>query len=329
MKKGILFVESKYFKNKIFCEKNNQKNHFKYSKYIELKKEFERNKISLCTQDIYSFKEADFVIYLDFKKRPQGKNNYLIVREPPAIIPENHDLDKLKIYNKIFTFNDDLVDNINIHKYYNGSYNFDLVKPKKNFSTSGYCLICSNKKSNHIKENYSMRYSLIDFFEKNNLKFDLYGIGFHKKAYANKYLEFFLRNVPVLRPYENLKNYKGVVKNKREIASHYLFQFAIENSKNINGYISEKIFDSFFSDNIPVYSGSSNVKKYIPSETFIDLKAYDSIESLIEFTENLNQVSILNFKKAKEDFLNSEGVKIFDSETNSKNLVNIVLEDLI
>lgn len=327
MIKGTLYVEDNFLNNKIFCEKQNIQSYYKFSKYINIKKAFSKYNFKLDTQDITKESDADFVIYLDYLKKPIGKKNYLIVREPPVILPKNHDINTLNFFNKAFTWNDDLVNGKNIIKFQNGSYDFEKVKLKNKNYQKGYCLICSNKQSNKKNENYTTRFDIIDFFENKEIQFDLYGFGFDKRSYKSRYIEFLFNRLYFPRPKNNFKNYNGTIENKREIASRYKFQFAIENSKNIKGYISEKIFDSFFSNNIPLYSGASNISSYIPDDTFINIDEYNDIESLISFTESLSNDEITNIKKAQIEFFNSESIKNFDTFFNSEKITKHIMQD--
>ena len=251
----------------------------------------------------------------------------MIVREPPVILPKNHDINTLNLFNKVFTWNDDIVNGKNIIKFQNGSYDFEKVKLKNKNDQKGYCLICSNKQSNVRNENYTTRFNIIDFFEDKELQFDLYGYGFDRKSYKSRYIEFFFNRLNFPRPKNNFKNYKGTLENKREIGSKYKFQFAIENSKNIKGYISEKIFDSFFSSNIPLYSGASNISSYIPDDAFIKIDEFNDIESLISFTESLSHSEITNIKKAQIDFFNSESIRNFDTFFNSEKITKHIMQD--
>ena len=73
MIKGTLYVEDNFLNNKIFCEKQNIKSYYKFSKYINIKKAFNKYNFKLDTQDITKESDADFVIYLDYLKRPKGK----------------------------------------------------------------------------------------------------------------------------------------------------------------------------------------------------------------------------------------------------------------
>ena len=327
--KGTFFVEKEYLDNKIFSIQENKKNHYKYSKYISIRDGFLKKGIEINTQDISKESDTDFTIYLDYPKRILAKKKYIIVREPRIIIPNNHNYKKLNKFNKIFTYNDKLVDNTKFIKFINGSYDFSKVKKYKSESQNGYVLICRNKKSFKDGESYSLRNQIITFFESSNLTFDLYGFGWDRKNFNYKIIEVLFNRMKMKRPSSNLyKNYKGTVTNKREKTSEYLFQFSIENSNNTDGYISEKIFDAFFSNNIPIYSGAPNINDFIPKNCFINLNDFSSIKELIIYTESLNAQDIVNFKNEIDKFLISNKAKRFSVQYNSKLLINKIIDDL-
>lgn len=328
--KGTFFVDKNYLNNRIFCEDFNKNKNYSLSKYIAVKKEFEKLNIEIHTQDILPETVSDFTIYLDFLKKPVGRKNYLIVREPPIIIPENHNPLKLKCFNKVFTWNDELIDDVFFIKYYNQSYDFNKVKTI-NFSEKkeGYVLICSNKASTRFGENYTLRNRVINFFEDKKYNFDFYGFGWLEKRYPNKFIEAFFNRLKIKRPKNKIyKNYKGEVDNKRKKSSQYIFEFAIENTNNIKGYITEKIFDPFFSNTIPIYSGSPNIADYIPNDCFIDINQFSSLDKVIEYTESLSDEKIIKLKKARDRFLESSKANVFSSEKNAKIITSLIINDL-
>jgi alpha(1,3/1,4) fucosyltransferase len=327
--RGTFFVEKQYLKNKIFSNELNEQEYFKYSKYISIREGFLKHGIQIDTQDIIGEKHSDFTIYLDYPKNAQARKKYLIVREPPIIIPKNHSLKYLKKFDKIFTYNDKLIDGKKIIKFINGSYDFSKIKIAKPKSQSGYVLICRNKKSFRRGECYSLRNRVITFFESKNIKFDLYGFGWDLRAFNNKIIEVFFNRLPIKRPKSRfIKNYKGTINNKREKASEYLFQFSIENSNNTEGYISEKIFDAFYSNNIPIYCGAPNIKNFIPEDCFINMSDFLSIDELIDFTSKLNKLDIETLKKSRDKFLSSSKAHLFSADFNSKILINEVINDI-
>ena len=64
--------------------------------------------------------------------------------------------------------------------------------------------------------------------------------------------------------------------NKREFLSSYKFSISMENSEG-DGYISEKIVDSFLAGTIPIYYGDYMVDEYINPKTYILINFYDQI----------------------------------------------------
>lgn len=328
MRLASIIVPNYLMKNKIFSEEFNKKKDYVNSKYILIKKLFRKNNIELNTHDLNAGKNTCFSIYLDNVSQPNDKLNYLIVREPSIIHYRNHSKKHFKKYNKIFTYNDDLVNDTKIIKYNTQSFDFKKIKIKSKENQNGYTLICSNKKSNRVGENYSTRYNLINYMKNSDLKFSLYGRGWTKVTYPNRYAEAILNRIPIFRPNLSINKYKGEVNDKRETASSYLFQFAIENSKVINGYITEKIFDAFFSNCIPIYSGTKSISNYIPNDTYINIDDFDSFDHLFDFTENLSKKNIMNYKLARDNFFKSKNIELFDIKYNSKILVDNILKDL-
>jgi len=328
MKYATIYVPDYLKNNRLFSDFYNRYNFYVNSKYIFLKNYFIKYGIELNTQDLNINKKIIFTIYLDNIYRTSKHLNYLIVREPSIIYPSNHDINKFNHYKKIFTYNDKLIDNNRIIKYNSQCFDFKKIKIQKTINQEGYTLITSNKKSNKNGENYSLRYELIDFLNQNNFNFSIYGRGWSQYNSKNKLVESFLNRVPFLRPKQNIKNYKGEVYDKRKTGSKHLFHLSIENTKIHNGLITEKLFDSFFSNSIPIYSGPENIKDYVPEDTFINIDNFDNFNDLFSFTENLKQEQIMNYKYAREMFFNSDKIKYFDAEYNSRVLAKSILNDL-
>lgn len=88
-----------------------------------------------------------------------------------------------------------------------------------------------------------------------------------------------------------ISNYKSMIENKScyhsielmNLFNQYKFVFISENSK-CDGYITEKIFNCYFSRTIPIYYGSNKVKHYFNEKSFINIE---------ENLENINDVNIL------------------------------------
>tara|TARA_B100001059_G_scaffold235120_1_gene279769 strand:+ start:901 stop:1890 length:990 start_codon:yes stop_codon:yes gene_type:complete len=322
---GTVVCEPYYRKNRIFDKTN-----ISTAKYLDIKREFNKRNIELFTEDILPETEADFSIYIDYKRPININNNYLIVVEPQTIIKRNHQKRSLRVFNKIFTWNDDLIDNNRFVKY-QLSYDFDRINIIDNKIQDGYCMVVSNKISDHNKENYSFRYKVIDFFNKKSDQFHLYGVGWEKRVHKNYFINYILKNFNQTPP----QSWQGEINSKKDkevkkwkITSKYKYQFAIENTKNINGYISEKIFDCLFAGTIPLYSGCNNINTFIPEECFINLDKFKNLNEAFNFICNLSEDDHEKIKSAGLEFLKSEKKKIFDSKYNAKLIVKNIISDL-
>ena len=92
----------------------------------------------------------------------------------------------------------------------------------------------------------------------NNVSSDLFRLNFIKQL--NKY-----KHVDMGGLVNN--NVGGQVKNKIEFLSSYKFSIAMENSDG-DGYISEKIIESFVGGTIPLYYGDYTVDEYINKRAY-------------------------------------------------------------
>ena len=87
-----------------------------------------------------------------------------------------------------------------------------------------------------------------------------------------------------------------------------------ENTKNINGYITEKIFDSFHAGCIPIYLGADNITNYIPQNCFIDKRMFKSYNELYVFLKTMTKHEYLTYLQNIKEFLNSDKAKLFTGE---------------
>ena len=69
----------------------------------------------------------------------------------------------------------------------------------------------------------------------------------------------------------SFNNVGGKVINKIDFLSSYKFSITMENSEG-DGYISEKIIDSFIAGTIPIYYGNYMIDEYINPKAYILIK---------------------------------------------------------
>ncbi|WP_170000225.1 glycosyltransferase family 10 [Campylobacter sp. RM9328] len=332
------FFLSIYLKNKVFDINDfivNRDNSAYL--YFKLKDVFFENRINLSTQDINSINESKIVIYNDMPKilpnREDIKKSYLLLFESELIKPENWNLEKHKYFNKIFTWNDKIIDNkkyfkINFSHLFPKSINKDLSKKEKLCT-----LIAGNKKVNHQLELYSRRIEAIRWFEKNHPNdFDFYGVGWDEYLFSNKYVRYGFRKLKLSKLFKcfksNFPSYKGKIDSKKEVLEKYKFAICYENARDIVGYITEKIFDCFFAGCIPIYWGANNITEHIPKECFIDKREFDSYEKLYEYITNLSDEKYLNYLDAIENYLNSSQADQFRAEFFANTIVKTILNDI-
>ncbi len=97
-------------------------------------------------------------------------------------------------------------------------------------------------------------------------------------------------------------NNVGKIKNKIEFLSSYKFSISMENSEG-DGYLSEKIIQSFLSGTIPIYYGDYMVDEYINPNSYILIRGENDIKKKIEYIKKIDNDDILYRKILKENIL--------------------------
>lgn len=69
--------------------------------------------------------------------------------------------------------------------------------------------------------------------------------------------------------------------SKSELQKKCKFTLCSE-SLTHDGFITEKIFDAFLADTIPIYSGSSTISEIINKNAYIDIRDYETLEEVVE-----------------------------------------------
>ena len=291
-----------YLKNSIFDTKKNKG--IEPPIFAVLKKYLQRKKVYINTYDI-SVKETIYkYIYFDspypwnfssfrvwkmiFSNK---KKNILICNESTMVIPFNY----MKIihffFTKVYTWNDKLVDNKKYFKIRLPKSSIGIeTKPKKFNEKKFLILINANKLPFYPfmllkpfgRELYSERIKSIEFFEhKIPNDFSLYGRGWNKPKKYNL--------TEVIFGYKKYSTYKGEVDNKIELLSNFKYCLCFENLTDVNGYITEKIFDCLKAKCVPIYWGASDIEKYIPKDCFIDFRDFGDYEKLFIFLASIDE----------------------------------------
>lgn len=238
----------------------------------------------------------------------------LMLWEPASVVPENYRSETYAKFDTILTWNDDLIDNKKFFKYYH-PYPLRGEKKAIPFGDKKFLVnISMNKYSNQENELYKERRKSIAFFDKYPT-FDLFGYGWNKPVTRLQRLFPFL-----IKKYVR---YRGKCRNKLETLSQYKFSLCYENIQNINGFISEKIFDCFNAKTVPIYWGAENICEYIPADTFIDRRNFRSNAELYKFLNTMDEVRYNSYINAIENFLASNNYKKFLPENFIKTILKI------
>ena len=289
------------------------------------------------TIDMDNIENFDAIVFMDFPTfknkyfkqlvSDKSKNLYLLIFESEVIRPDNWNLKNHKYFKKIFTWNDDFVDNkkyfkINFSSKIPADLNFDLNKKDKLCTT-----IVANKFKFHQLELYTERVNAIRWFEENHPEdFDLYGIGWDKYYFKGMLsrLNRFDTLTKFLKP--KYPSYKGSVESKREVLQKYKFAICYENARDISGYITEKIFDCFFAGCVPVYWGALNVNEHIPEDTFIDKRNFSTYKELYKYLKNMPDEEYMNYLKAIKNFIKSDKIYPFSAECFAETIIKEIVE---
>lgn len=76
-------------------------------------------------------------------------------------------------------------------------------------------------------------------------------------------------------------NVGGRVADKESFLAQYKFNLALENSQ-LDGYVTEKIADSFLAHTVPIYWGGGRVSTDFNPESFINANDYHTLHSLVD-----------------------------------------------
>lgn len=292
------------------------------------------------THDFFQEKRIipDAVLFLDISNEPLSTllgewsltvKRHVILQECEVIIPRNWNENNHLQFNKIFTWNDKLVDSSKYVKLNFPQLFPDSICKEISGKTKLCTMIAGNKKSSHELEIYSKRVEAIHWFEKNHPKdFDLYGIKWDEYRFLGLKTGRALSRIgfPIRLLTPEFPSYRGRVQTKQTVLEKYKFAICYENARDISGYITEKIFDCFFAGCVPVYWGADNITDHIPSNCFIDKRKFKTYEELYDFMIHMNEQDYCGYLNNIDNFLQSEKSQQFTCECFTKTIIDNILE---
>jgi alpha(1,3/1,4) fucosyltransferase len=143
----------------------------------------------------------------------------------------------------------------------------------------------------------------------------LYGRGWEKKKFLINKRDYLAA----------LSCYKGECGDKIKTLSKYRFAICFENAE-FSGYITEKIFDCFYSGCVPVYLGAPDILDFIPKSCFIDYRDFQDYGKLEKYLLDLTPDDYEKFRTSVQSFLRSEAFERFSYNHFASNLLSAVNE---
>jgi hypothetical protein len=122
------------------------------------------------------------------------------------------------------------------------------------------------------------------------------------------------------------KAWRGAVASKAETLGGYTFAICFENMV-LEGWITEKIFDCFFSGTVPVYLGAPDINEWIPTDCFVDMRRFAGYPELRDFLRSLSPGDIEGYRAAARDYLRSDAYHPFTKQAFAEHFEEILSED--
>lgn len=311
-----------------------------------LKNSLAKKKIIIGTDDVVKVEEADAAIIFDnlfyknlnvfwklYHAHILHKSIY-IDYEPPTGHCRNHSPEGLrrlsKIFKKVITYNDDVVDGNKIVKGNIANFYSKELPYKHDFHQRKFITMVTNNTSVDQIISILNNCNNSNYYNRHNLKK-------HRKQLYSKRKQaarYFMKKCPnEFDLYGNLwpNDFQSVLKgsvnktDKCDLLSQYKFIISYDSFKKQDGYISEKIFDAFRAKTIPIYWGADNIEKYIPKECYIDKRNFRTYKKLYHYLRNMTEEEYEYRIGAIERYLQSDLYKkYFSSEASAR-----VIEDAL
>lgn len=269
---------------------------------------------------IYEY-EKFFNYFLSFFKNKSILNNEKI--KIYDIFDDNEIFEKDKINIMISIENCKKWGKIRKYKHYNlfgdfGNENIDI------YIYNHYSKFIENKKYIMIPLIYLQTDYLINNYNKikpsniikfKNKKFCLV-VSFHKRGFPSqkKKIKKTLNKLNDIGKIDSIKDYYNIIgdvscyhsEELLNLFNNYKFILCFENSFD-DGYITEKIFNVYFSRSIPIYCGPYDSIKYFNKDSFFNINHVD--DSMFENIEKLNYS-----EEKYNSFINQKKINNYENE---------------
>lgn len=323
------------FQDGVFNLESNLNRDNGFYSWVILRDTFLKHQFQMHTADVNKHNDVAFELHVDVQEVGASAPCYLLMLETPQVCRANGIAENLWRYRKVFTWNDELVDGDRFIKI-----NFPNpihVHPVDGFSTRDrFCCLISSNRTLAVQDDrilYSERVRVIRWFESHAPHdFDLYGVDWNMPVVRGGLVGKLERRLwRVLARFVKLSlfpSYRGRVAHKREVLTRTRFAICYENVHDLPGYITEKIFDCFFSGCVPVYWGARNITDYIPADCFVDRRHFRDTGDVYNFLKAMTEQEFRGYQQRIAAFLQSDAAYLFSSESLAETIVNAIVQDI-
>jgi hypothetical protein len=165
-----------------------------------------------------------------------------------------------------------------------------------------------------LRDRYHARLRAIEAFARIE-DFDLFGAGWDKRH-------------PAVEPGLHaaaLNAYRGAPGDRPRLLAGYRFSLIFESTR-FGGYVSERIFESFFARCIPIYSGAPDVAQYVPPAAFLDARQFATHDDLERFLRAITEADARRYLDAAHIFLASPAYESVCLDRFARDMVDALVQ---
>jgi hypothetical protein len=292
----------------------------------------------LATKDIHAPEDSSLLIAWDDPhavsgRKAEGALWCLVIQEPPVYAPETWDRTWHEQFDIVFTYDRSQVDD---QKYFyyrlpadTEFFSLPPVIDERTYGARTLAVTVSNaiqRHANPIHPNctHADRYRTIRWYGKNHPgDFGFFSGTFEQR---NFFLELrggvLLRRALGQRAFRTMaavlqrdlrRVFKGELTplGKFDAVRAYNFYYCYENTTHIPGYVSEKLFDCFYSGVVPIYWGAPDVSDLIPYRCYIDGSAFQNADDLYWYLKRMPYDEYASYLQEARRFLTSNDLEPF------------------
>jgi alpha(1,3/1,4) fucosyltransferase len=272
--------------------------------FVEKTKNFLKKLLGIKTSPIYPTRD----LYEEAVKAGLKDKLVFFIWEAKVTGPLNFSPEILNRFNRVMTWNDDQLKDPKFIQYCMPMEEREILPKAIPWKEKKLLMNMSmNKFSREKGEMYSARERAVAYFDKHYPNdFDLYGYRWGKPITR---LQFMFPSL-----IKHYSTYRGSNEDKIGTLSKYKFNICYENVVDVNGWITEKIFNSFQARMVPIYWGAPNITEYVDADTFIDRRKFKDEAELAQFITNMTEEEYNKYLLAQERYVKSDKYRQFTND---------------